>query len=193
MKEKYQLDNPNNCRIFIDYRKDKKKVRFDYVANDSIFQIAQSSYIGLLFRLPLLVLFFGMVLIMIRINNICFSIFVSLFYLTFYLIIPLLTMRSRKLQRLLPRINAFRYCKYLAEFKPINVKDNRVEIPLFRNVMLDYKATEEMGRYLERVEIVEHEFNYIIKKSKKKNQYLWKATFYFSKRPKTGELRVLFY
>ena len=82
---------------------------------------------------------------------------------------------------------------YIAEFKPENVKDNKIEIPLYSNVFLEYKAEEEMSEYLERIEITEHEFNYFIKSKKTKNQYLWKCIFYFSEIPKDGILKVRFH
>lgn len=105
-----------------------------------------------------------------------------------------------------PEINKrFGDSKFSATFK-VCPKTKQLELPLFKNIYLDYEATEEFGRYLERVEIREHDFNELIKKGrikpkkkgekrkrkiiKKKNIWLWKATFFFSKQPKKGQLEI---
>lgn len=64
------------------------------------------------------------------------------------------------------------------------LKEPIFEIPLFKNVVLSYEATEDFSKYLQRVEIREHEFQY----KGEKTQWLWKAKFIFSKIPKTGML-----
>lgn len=74
-------------------------------------------------------------------------------------------------------------------------KDKKIEIPLFQNIYLDYKATKEFSKYLTKMEIREHPFNRIIRKGRKKIRKkrqvsLWKATFYFSEIPKDGNLEV---
>lgn len=74
-------------------------------------------------------------------------------------------------------------------------KEKKIEIPLFKNIYLDYKATKEFSKYLTRMEIREHEFDKVVKKwgklKRKKGQiFLWKATFYFSEIPKDGNLEV---
>jgi hypothetical protein len=93
---------------------------------------------------------------------------------------------------------------YYIKFK--EVPESKVlEIPLFENSLLDYKAKGEFSKYLLRVEITEHPFSkavFRIKKirgkkivrikNKKKNIYLWKAQFIFSDIPKNGELEVRF-
>ena len=79
--------------------------------------------------------------------------------------------------------------RWSATFKkcPVN---NIIEIPLFANVFLDYRATKEFSKYLQRVEIREHPFMEYVKKKKKKNIWLWKAQFIFSKNPKKGKLEA---
>ena len=97
--------------------------------------------------------------------------------------------------------------KFSATFKKCP-KTKQLELPLFKNIYLDYEATEEFGKYLERVEIREHPFNELIKKGIKrserkknkkmkkrnvkkiKNIWIWKATFFFSKQPKKGQLEI---
>ncbi len=64
---------------------------------------------------------------------------------------------------------------------------------MFSNVGLDYEAEKEFSKYLTRVQIKEHDFNMLTRTKKKKpNIYLWKATFYFKQKPKTGKLEVRF-
>jgi len=70
------------------------------------------------------------------------------------------------------------------------------EIPMFKNVLLDYKAEGDFAKQLKKIEIVEHPFK-IIRKEKgkeveKPNQSLWKAIFKFTKIPKDGKLVVNF-
>jgi hypothetical protein len=84
---------------------------------------------------------------------------------------------------------------YLAVFK--KVPDNLIiEIPLFRNVQLDYHATKEFSKHLLKVEIREHPFWRVIKKKgrlkKKRNVTYWYAKFYFKEKPRSGKLEVLF-
>lgn len=102
-------------------------------------------------------------------------------------------------QRWFPEINKkMSNARYYTKIDSVS-KDKTIELPLFNNVYLDYRAKEEFGKYLERVEIREHPFDKIIRKGKgrkryrgrKKGQvYLWKATFYFKQIPKKGYLEM---
>jgi hypothetical protein len=79
-----------------------------------------------------------------------------------------------------------------------------IELPLFSNVFLDYRATKQFSKYLDKVEIREHPFDSLIrnkrrdrlkkkrrKKYKKgKNFFLWRARFIFKEVPKTGFLEI---
>ena len=124
-----------------------------------------------------------------------------------------------------PKFQAALARKKYVMFKAKDIKkdyngDYFCEIPLFDNIILDYKATEDFSKYLKYFEIREHNFKYyksggikskskkIKKKDKKKkktkspkgkkhykkvqNEWLWYAKFYFSKKPKKGKLEVLF-
>jgi hypothetical protein len=95
--------------------------------------------------------------------------------------------------------------------------DKIIELPLFKNVRLKYKAEGEFSDYLERVEITEHPFDRLVTTSKDKkkgakidmgvnmkgeyepyeekaivktgkNVWLWRARFFFKKIPKEGAL-----
>lgn len=76
------------------------------------------------------------------------------------------------------------------------LKTKVYEIPIFDNVFLEYKATKDFGKYLERIEVVEHDFWCISlglfsgKEKKTRNVDYWKVRFHFKKIPKEGLLRV---
>ena len=101
--------------------------------------------------------------------------------------------------KLIPRLNFFMArssMKYIM-FEPKDVNDNKTVIPIFSNVYLDYKATEDFDKYLEKVEVLELPFSYWkgTKKGKpklEKNDYKFRAVFYFKDKPKTGNLEVKF-
>lgn len=71
-----------------------------------------------------------------------------------------------------------------------------VELPLFKNIYLDYNVKGEFSKYLKKVEIREHPFykgvfkKGKLKKKKGNNYMLWYARFYFSEIPKNGELII---
>jgi hypothetical protein len=194
MAQKYQLENPNNARIFIDYRKDKDQVRFEYVAEDSIFKIAFFLWFKFFFSFGLILIPILPIMLLLSlkvVNQIQASILI-LITLSLPVWMALWTTRSKRLQLLMPKLQTFGKTKFYARFIPENIQDKEIEIPLFCNVMLDYLATEEFSEYLEKVEIIEHPFNYYIRKKRMRNQYLWKAIFHFSQVPKKGFLNVKF-
>lgn len=98
-------------------------------------------------------------------------------------------------QKFFPKFNALGGKSYYKIIKEVPA-NKIVELPLFKNVFLDYKAKGEFSKYLERVEIREHPFSKgIFKKGKlykkKGNNYMiWYAKFYFKEIPKTGELII---
>jgi hypothetical protein len=98
-----------------------------------------------------------------------------------------------------PEINkSLRNKHYLAIFKEVP-RNKIIELPLFSNIYMDYETEDDFDKYLQEVEIKEHDFKVIKRKKKlfKKvseeyvpNVYLWKAVFKFSKRPKNGYLVI---
>jgi hypothetical protein len=117
--------------------------------------------------------------------------------------VPFLVKKNQKwtpnLAALLTRV------KYSAVFN--KCPENKIiEIPLFSNVFLDYRATKEFAKNLLRVEIREHPFNYHIKREKRRrgkdgkrgkrkdvkvrNFWLWRAQFIFKEIPHKGKLEV---
>jgi len=103
-----------------------------------------------------------------------------------------------------PKYQASKVEGKLVIFKPKDLrKENQsyfVEIPLFKNVLLEYESKKDFSKYLDSFEIKEYNFKYVkgrsmkdaMKSKKKVNERLWYARFYFSEKPIDGELRVLF-
>ena len=106
-------------------------------------------------------------------------------------------LHSKKFKENIPYINdkvSFNR-GYYAKFT--KVPSNRIiELPWFHNIKLNYRATKEFSKYLERVEIKEHPFSKIVKKGKKRKKqkqiYYWYSRFYFKEIPKTGYLEIAF-
>ena len=198
--------NPNNSRIFIDYRKSKNEVKFEPVGKKTEF--------GIVLRLMFKFYLFGGVIIPLLNHLFILSYLgvetlpniyqIGLLFVFIDISIALIVgatliwINNKKLMKLTPYLYSLGTTKYLAKFNKEDIKDKKIEIPLFSNVMLDYKATESFSEYLYRVEIVEHPFNRLMYKRKKKEwikkpqEYLWKGIFYFSQLPKSGELMVAF-
>lgn len=106
--------------------------------------------------------------------------------------------RTKIGQRIFPEIGkSLSDARYYAKFDKVP-KNKQIEIPLFKNIYLDYKATKGFSKNLIRMEIIEHPFTQIVRKGKrrekitktKKQVYLWKAVFYFKQIPKDGQLEM---
>jgi len=107
--------------------------------------------------------------------------------------------KTKSGQKIFPELNkAIFNARYYTKFDKVPV-NKQIEIPLFRNIYLDYKATKGFSKNLLRMEICEHPFAEIVRKGKgikniikktKKQVYLWKATFYFKDVPKDGQLEM---
>lgn len=148
-------------------------------------------------------------------NDSLYFVYASLIFLAlYYFITPLflsLFFRKTKIgQKWYPLLNKVILNKHhKAEFT--SVPDSKViELPLFSNVYLDYETDGKFSDYLQKIEIVEHDFmKYVISKgpkdpnkrtllerlfNKKREEmadiYLWKAKFTFKKQPKNGFLRI---
>ncbi len=125
---------------------------------------------------------------------------------------------KKKLDAIFPVYQAWGAKKKYVEFKTKDIKTSKingkeeiyVEIPYFENVILKYEATKDFSKYLDVMEIKEHNFKteeYSKKKEKEKkkngkkkkskkvkkqNEWYWNAKFYFSEIPKNGKLKVIF-
>jgi hypothetical protein len=101
-------------------------------------------------------------------------------------------------RRIFPEMNKkLADARYYTKIKNLNSKT--FELPLFKNMYLDYKAKGDYGKQLKKFEIVEHPFNSIVWKRKKRKDipmkkkgqiYLWKAVFTFKEIPKDGYLEI---
>ena len=89
---------------------------------------------------------------------------------------------------------------YEARFKPIDVKDNKIILPFFRNVYLNYKPSGEFGKYLKKVTVWDIPLKsrgYPSKKYKpfkirNQSSYFY-ALFEFIKAPANGDIKIIFY
>lgn len=120
--------------------------------------------------------------------------------------------KTRKGSQMYPKLNSMlAHPQFRATVLPTQVIKTKEgwqwELPLFSNVKMDYRLTEDFSRYIQTVKIIEHPFDYIISTKRDKwikdadgkptrilktrtNIYLWKAVFTFSAKPKTGQLEV---
>jgi hypothetical protein len=126
----------------------------------------------------------------------------------FYSIYPLITypIIKKNLEKLYPKYQSFMARKKLAIFKPSDVKENEegiyCELPVFSNVVCDFKCEGEFSNYLKEIDIREHKFVYFAKtkikigKKKKRirkvNEFIWYARWYFDKKPIKGKMEVIF-
>jgi hypothetical protein len=142
-------------------------------------------------------------LVMIFALGIMAGTFASVFGLSYFYgwVIQFIPFLNKTVNRWIPEINKkMTSARYMATFTKCP-EDKVIEIPLFKNVFLDYDTKGDFSKYLQRVEIREHPFSMLTKKSvfgrrqkqkykKKKNVFLWKARFIFKELPKRGQLEV---
>ena len=118
----------------------------------------------------------------------------------------------KKWNKLWPAHEAFFARKKYVCFKPKDVVNNLydsdqnypyfVELPVFANIILAFKARKDFCKYLKHIEIREHKFSSYKKKRifpklrgrrfRKQNEWVWYARFYFSEKPVKGKLEVIF-
>jgi len=133
--------------------------------------------------------------------------FKSLFPLLIIFIPPIIIhiLFEKPLTNLFPVFNGFIGTKRRRVFKPNDVWHNDkygyyCELPLFKNVVLNYEAKKDFSKYLKFFEIKEHKFQVRKvekrKKGKKRNRNIdnsmWYARFYFSQKPLTGEVEIIY-
>lgn len=194
---KYQEDNPNNCRVTVDYGKPKgSNVSFEYVGTRSQFSIVLNYILkkSIFYYYPIILIIYTLYMTIDESN------IFRIIYITYLFFVPFLlslVICNSKFIKLMPYLQAKGHTIYLAEFSQDNIKDNKIEIPLFSNVFLHYKTEGDFNNKLEKIEIIEHPFNIVTykgtfkRKTKlQRNEFLWKATFSFSEKPKDGKLLV---
>lgn len=111
---------------------------------------------------------------------------------------------KERLSNWVPKIGYWTACWSLRNkemtFKPKDIIDNKVIIPNFSNIFLNYECSGDFNKYLEKVEILELPFKYKIRrfwmpfliKKREKNDYEFRAVFYFSNKIKKGSMKVDF-
>lgn len=126
---------------------------------------------------------------------------------SYFILIPLLIYLpfKKKWNKFAPDYQAFMTRKRYKKFNKRDIRTKEegtyyLELPIFHNVILDFKATKEFSKYLNEFEIEEYKFEYYKKQKSKltkkkqrpKNETIWYARWYFNEKPKTGELEVIY-
>jgi hypothetical protein len=119
------------------------------------------------------------------------------FFLAILITIPL--SKTNWYKKWFPKINARGKRRFYYKFTKKDVENNIVEIPSFKNIILDYKTKGDFNKYLKKIKIREHRYNsykkvkgkYKVGKLIKQESY-WYARFYFSQKPKDGYLEVIY-
>ena len=207
---RYADSIPSNSRITVDYTGDKPEVKFEYPVNtnkkDWIFSFIFPSILVVWGFMSILgVICCGIVselsgITIMKLQGIIggilsFIITIMIVFIPPMIISYIICYNYEKFKFSFPKFQAsvtrlITWRKHFHTFSVNKLEEQVFEIPLFKNVMLEYEASEEFSEYLQRVEIREHEFMY---KGKEKTQWLWKARFVFSDIPKTGELKGEFW
>jgi hypothetical protein len=78
---------------------------------------------------------------------------------------------------------------YVADISTMN--GTILEIPSFRNILLDYEASGDFSRFLDKVEIREHPVRVVRGGRSKVNDVWWKAVFTFSQQPMNGSIKIV--
>lgn len=212
---KYVDALPINSRITVDYTKPNDPVKFEYpIGEDSIKKQMLSFIFFPILLLWMIVLVIVMVSYGILINLdifintittetsftlsellnvlyqyvlLCFVVFVPPLLISLYIMY-----NYNRFKYWFPKLQVF-ITHFLSPstlhtFTVNELKSPVYEIPLFRNVILTYEASGDFSKYLQRVEIKEHNFCY----NGEKTQWLWKAKFIFSDIPMSGMLEGKF-
>jgi len=218
MGEKYQMENPSDARVFIDYNNKEVPVRFEYPDKKSAFNITFKFFLRHWIRLNYILIIFAffIFLIVFAINNpqdyssmqrtltlkqFILAILVPYYFVGIPLTISIIFIKNKRLLSLMPYLWAISskiYMKGYYSQKIYKIDSKVFEIPMFENVFLDYNATGEFSKYLKKVNITEHPLDYCKKnisgktKNKHRQTSYWKAKFIFSGIPKNGFLEVKF-
>ena len=166
--------NISNYSEFVEYYTQPTRIDYFYDANNNPTKILYSELLNLK-TLFMLLYFFGIP---------------SLIYFPF----------KKKWDSKFPDYQAYLAKKRYVKFTQKDIKKDDdsiyIELPIFNNVICDFKATKDFSKYLKEFEIREHNFKYheLPKKKSRKiqNETLWYTKWYFDKEPKDGFLEVIF-
>ena len=209
--DKYADSLPINARITVDYTKQNNPVKFEYPVKEKNIKKWALSFIfpSVLFawffivgvgfagyivlsnlaslsevELPETAFIISEVLVaLLALSLACIATFLPPLLISFYI-----GYNYDKFKHTFPKFQAF-MARFLSSshfhtFVVEKLKEPVFEIPLFKNVVLTYEASGDFSKYLQRVEIREHDFQY----EGEKTQWLWHAKFVFSEIPKSGML-----
>jgi len=106
---------------------------------------------------------------------------------------------KKRWDKLYPDFQAWQADKKCHKFNAKEIKESNgkyyVELPIFNNVICDWKATKDFSKYMDEFEIEEYKFRYLgekDKKKKQKNENLWYARWYFKNKPEKGFIEVIY-
>ena len=120
-----------------------------------------------------------------------FRIMAILFLVPFIIYFPF----RKRWNKLTPNVEAFLAKKKYKIFTKEDIKFDKeyfIELPIFKNIVCDFKASKDFNKFLKTFEIREHDFQYKTKKGKKQNEYIWYARWYFRQKPVKGNMEVIF-
>jgi len=203
---KYEVDNPNFSRIFIDFKNKENPVSFEFPNEQKKFKSVHKTVFSMWFSPKGFVIFsmFTLSILLIYVStNLDVDILLMFFEIIFFMLatpyfITILFTYNKTLRSSLPKMFKLFHNNQLKRVMVKKMNSKVHELPIFENVFLEYRATKEFGKYLEKIEIVEHDFYYMSKKlfskdfKKENNDAYWKVRFIFSKIPKKGELELEF-
>ena len=218
MKKKYKDNLPANARIDINYK--TGNVYFGYPEKPTKKGMFSNIYslclvLWLLLNLSFLLLYFGIVwLINMQTTNITtmgfttniitelkytlkFLAVISVimiypFGIPFLFAVEMYSNYGKRYAEWFPKVN-FWITKLFNRYKKIkinNLDSKSFEIPMFKNIILDYKLEGDFAKHINNIKVEEHPFKHISWKKEKTNNSLWKATFTFDETPKTGSMEV---
>jgi hypothetical protein len=216
-KRVFQEMTPNDARIYINFMNKKKPVSFQYPSKESTFSLIMWLIGGNWAIIILIILLVNLPLTLILLpidstpkNSIDSSevgTFIALFpsILIFLFLIPLLItliiISNKSFLKQIPKIMQRMELFFKRGYNQVivkNLKSKKYTLPIFSNIFLEYKATEDYGKYLKKIEVKEYDFWTIKrhitnrKKDKVKQTEYWKADFIFTEVPKKGELKLTF-
>jgi len=227
MTEIYKGDSLSNAGISINYGK-KKKVEFNYPTNYSykmsIWKLAFPTIF--LFFMILLVVFTIYLTVWIILPLCLIDVFISfgfmhslnvvtkgilsIFFIigSIYLLIPvvitiILAFKKDWIGTMLPWFGYYAIALlHMENYKTFNisdVKNKKVTIPAYYNIVLNYEAEKDFSKYLKKVDVIPIDF--MVKKrvfllpflkATHRNDGFFKAVFSFSDKPQNGKLIVRF-
>ena len=189
----YKEDTVSNARIKIDYTGKRPTVKFSYPDKKLQSAVGHANLWSALIAVILSILI--SVFIRAPQNQLLSGVVAAGLYALVYIIIRSTIGRwirhnGEQVQIILDDIAKRDHFKRTFREVP---KEKYVEIPLFKNIFMDFNAYGQFSKHLKRVEITEHPFKmcsytgYGSRLKKTNNNTLWRARFYFDAVPQKGK------